>query len=434
LSTHLQVDTARAYHTAQAATIRDWLIVLLLMSAMIFSFVDRLSLSLVVEDIKRDLSIGDTQIGLLSGVAFGMFYATMGVPLGWLADRWSRKGTIILGITVWSLATAGTGFAASFSQLLTARIGIGAGEAGLVPASYSMIHDRFPASSLSRALSVFQVGSMLGAGLALLVGGATYRLFASGAFTLPWMHGYHAWQQTFVALSLPGIGFVIALAGVREPRSAGQPTQATSLRSVLKAQAADYALLFLGMCGGIITLFALLTWVPAILGREFSLPPGEVGSRYGIVLLLVAPLGILLGGWITDTLTERGRDRAHLDMALFAAVAAIPLVMAVAYVASADSLLIVLAALHFALSMPLGSSAALVQLMTPRAVRGRITALYMLVLNVMGLGLGPVLVGALSDRSLAGAHGLRLAVVSVAVPSLATGALLLYFLRRRMRT
>ena len=153
---------------------RDWLLVIVLMLAMIVSIIDRFALSLLVEPIKADLGLSDTDIGLLSGLAFGLFYALIGLPMGILADRWSSKGVIVFGITVWSLATAGCGLAANFVQLMLARIGVGAGEAGLAPASYSIIARTFPPDRLSLAMSVFQMGAVLGSGLAIAIVGAVF--------------------------------------------------------------------------------------------------------------------------------------------------------------------------------------------------------------------------------------------------------------------
>src|SRR5690606_7954851 len=188
--------------------------------------------------------------------AFGLFFAVMGLPLGWLADRWSRKGTIMLGVGMWSVATAACGLAANFPQLLLARIGVGAGEAGLAPASYSIVHDRFPREQLGRAISLFQVGGVLGAGLALLITGYVYRYFTGGGGAdLPLIGGLRPWQQTFLAIATPGLLFLLLIAMIREPErvagpadtaGTGEPRGFAAMVAAVRSRMGLYLPLFVG--------------------------------------------------------------------------------------------------------------------------------------------------------------------------------------------
>ncbi len=151
---------------------RAWATVFVLLAAYAVAFIDRQILTLLVEPIRRDLHINDTQFSLLSGLAFTLFYTVMGIPLGWLADRGSRRKLILVSVLFWSAMTASCGMAKSFGMLFLARIGVGVGEAGLSPAAFSMIADSFPPDKRSRALSLYAMGAVAGVGLALIIGGA----------------------------------------------------------------------------------------------------------------------------------------------------------------------------------------------------------------------------------------------------------------------
>ncbi len=416
----------------------DWLVVALLMSAMIFSFIDRFALSLLVNPIKDDLGVSDAQLGLLHGVAFGLFYAGMGLPLGWLADRWSRKGTIMVGVGVWSAATAACGLAGNYTQLLLARILVGAGEAGLAPASYGIVHDRFPKRSLGRAMSIFQLGSMVGAGVAMYLAGKVYGFFsASGDAGWHWILDLAPWQKTFIVLALPGLLFVPLIAMIREVRPEANVFDGAagnlSLVTALREKPMLYASLFLGMSGVIASSYALLAWMPAILGREYGMSPEVVGTTYGLVVLIASPAGLLAGGWAADYLQTCGSPSPHARIAIFTAAVALPLTLVVGLVSTATGLLAIVAALHLVLALPIGVIPALIQTISPAAVRGQLSALYVLVVNLIGLGLSPTLVGALSSASAGDAVGLRHALVLVSVVLLLLGLPLIVKVERLLR-
>ncbi len=410
---------------------KDWLVVLLLMMSLILSFIDRVGFSLLVDPIKADLGLNDAQMGLLQGVAFGLFFATMGVPAGWLADRWSRKGTIMLGIGLWSIATAASGFASSFFHLLIARIGVGAGEAGLAPASYSIVHDRFPQNQLGRAVGLFQVGSVIGAGSALLITGMVYHYFISSGAQLPLLGGLAPWQSTFLVIAAPGVLFVALTALIREPdihkpQAAAEPP--ISMIGALRQRPLVYAGLFLGMSGVIMTSYALVSWLPAALGREFDWAPEVVGARYGAVVLICSPIGLLAGGWMADRLVRSAVPNAHFRTIAFAALLGLPFALLLAVPTSSLAVLLIVGGLHFAVSFPMGVVPAYLQISTPREARAQVSGLYVLVINVLGLGLGPTLVGALSTAVFNGTNGLRLSIALVVGPAMLLSALMLCFL------
>lgn len=417
------------------ASLADWLVVLVLTGAAIFSFADRFVLSLLIEPIKQNLRLSDVQLGLLHGVAFGLFFAALGLPLGWLADRWSRKGTIAGGIAVWSLATAYCGYATNFAQLMAGRIAVGAGEAALVPASYAIIHDRFSKGRLNLAFAVFQIGGLVGAGLSMFSAGLVYAYFVDGRGAwLPFVAGLQPWQQTFVAAALPGIFFVIVFLLMRETRrlpSAPSPEAAAVAGSSL-ARVGIYALLFIGMAGLITCTYALMSWFPAILARELHWSPQKVGLYYGLTLLVVAPAGVLSGGFIADALHQRGRADSHVIVPLVAACIALPLFLLFSFAGGGTQLVVLAGCLHYVLGLPMGVVPALIQRITPVDQRSRTSAVYVLCCNVLGLGLGPVAIGWFSTLGGGSPNALRTAVSVTALIAAGMAAILLFRLRSAM--
>jgi MFS family permease len=205
-----------SHPTPWPSPLRAWYAVAVLVLAFVFSFIDRIVIALLVEPIKADLGISDFDIGLLQGFAFAIFYALLGIPIGRLSDRISRRGIIATGIAVWSLMTAACGLARSFFGLFLARVGVGVGEATLSPAAYSMISDYFPREKLGRALGVYQSGAMLGAGIAFLVGGAAVQLLSAyDGQVLPVLGPVRMWQLAFFAVGLPGLLIALLMLTVR---------------------------------------------------------------------------------------------------------------------------------------------------------------------------------------------------------------------------
>jgi MFS family permease len=199
-----------------------WSVVAILIFAYTISFVDRQIMALLIQPIKADLQINDTQIGLLHGLAFAVFYTLFGIPIGRMADSKSRKWIIIVGISIWSAMTAACGLAKSFTQLMFARIGVGVGEASLSPSAYSMLSDYFPREKRGRALSMYGTGIFLGSGLAFLLGGkvVAYTMMAE-SFSLPLLGELRPWQMAFMLVALPGILAVMLMGLVKEPLRRG---------------------------------------------------------------------------------------------------------------------------------------------------------------------------------------------------------------------
>jgi len=394
-----------------------WFAVAALMVAYTSSFIDRQILTLLVQPIRADLTITDTQFSLLAGIAFSLFYTVMGVPLARLADRGSRRWIIFWGIVIWSVMTVGCGLANSFWALFAARIGVGVGEAALSPAAYSMISDYFPPRQRARALAVYSMAPYLGAGLALMIGGAVIDAIAqAGAMQLPFVGELAPWQQTFVLVGAPGLLIAALFVIVREPPRHGVTksyVQAGVLKYMWSRKSTFYMLIFafsiFGMAG-----ISYLAWAPAVLIRQHGMAPAEVGFAYGLVLLAAATPGVLVGGWLTDWFANKGRTDAPIRVAILALVASIPFAVAMPLMPSRELAIAALAGFSFFAGVMNSLPATALQAVAPNQLRAQITAIYFLIGNLISLGLGPTVVAAISDNWLGGDQsiGLSLAIVS----------------------
>lgn len=387
----------------------EWYVVVICMLAYIFSFVDRQILALMIEPIKQDLQLSDTQFSLLHGLAFSLFYAFMGIPIALLADRYSRPRIIAIGVAFWSLATAACGLSRNFAQMFLARIGVGVGEAALSPATYSMLSDMFPREKLGRAVGIYSIGSFIGGGMAFLIGGYVIDLLKSvDTVVVPWIGAMRPWQVTFFIVGLPGLLVaLLILLTVRDPqrlglrRDAAGQAQKPTLRDTVRFLGRHRGTFFchyLGFSFYAMVLFALLGWTPAFYIRKFGMSPVEVGYMLGVVVLVANTTGVFCGGWLMDRLAKRGYSDAPLRAGVIGAVGmALP---AVAFT-QVDSLWLsvglLLPAMFFA-SFPMPTSTAAMQILPPNQIRAQVSALFLLISNLIGLGLGTTAVALLTDR------------------------------------
>ncbi len=407
-----QTLTATDQGETTGSLVYPWYIVSLCMLAYIFSFIDRQIISLLIDPIRADLQISDTQFSLLHGLAFAMLYAVAGIPIARLADSRSRPLIISVGIFVWSLATATCGLAKNFIQLFLARMAVGVGEAALSPAAYSMITDSFPKSKLGLALGVYSSGSFLGGGLALIIGGAAIALVEQwGTQTLPLIGLVKPWQMTFFMVGLPGL-LVAALfyLTVKDPERKGVAKGTDAQGNVVDTEfsfgavlryigehKAAFAAHYLGFGFLALSLFALMNWGPAYFLRKYGMPVREVGLYLGMVVLIGNSAGVLASGWITDRLTRSGFHDAPLRAGIIGGLGVvIPAALFSQVTGFAGSLALLAMALFFA-SFPLATSAAALQLMAPNRMRAQVTALFFLSLNILGITGGSTLVALCTD-------------------------------------
>jgi len=388
-----------------------WTALAILALANILSYLDRIVINLLVEPIQRDLAINDTQFGLLQGVAFGLFYTAMALPIGRLVDGGPRKPIIAIGVTVFSLFTLVSGLARSFGQMFVARIGVGAGEASVVPTAYSIISDMFPPEKLGRAMSVFTMTAFVGIGLAYIAGGVA--IAAVAAWDAPGFLGELApWRLTFLLVAAPGLAVALLLMlALKDPeRRGGQGRPKVPLGEVaahLRGQRRALVPVFAGFSMITMSGYASTVWTPALFIRAYDWSAGEIGVAYGALYLLLGPAGALLAGWLCDRMTARGSRDAPLKVAawgylgtgLFGGLA--PLMP------SGELALVVFAPAMLMATMPYPMAGTAIQLITPNRMRGQVSALYMLVINLVGLGAGPLVVGLFNDALFTGPEGVR---------------------------
>ncbi|WP_370311334.1 spinster family MFS transporter [Pseudomonas citronellolis] len=383
----------------------EWYVVSVCMVAYVFSFVDRQILSLMIEPIKADLQISDTQFSLLSGMAFSLFYAFMGIPIACLADRSSRVRIIAAGIAFWSLATAACGLSKNFLQMFLARMGVGVGEAALTPATYSMLSDMFPREKLGRALGLYSMGAFLGGGLAFLVGGYVIDLLRGvPSIELGPLGTVRSWQLTFFIVGLPGllVALLIALS-VRDPRRPAQP-QAQGKAALgdglrfIGLHRRTFACHFIGFSFFAMCQYALLSWTPAMYMRKFGLSPVEAGYILGTILLVLNTAGVFCAGWLIDVLQKRGHHDGALLSAMLGAACMLPPALAAVLVDDLRWSIALLAPAMFFCAFPISTSAAAMQVLTPSHLRAQVSALFLLVSNLVGLGVGTTLVALLTDQ------------------------------------
>ena len=356
-----------------------------------FSYMDRQILAILIEDIKADLLLSDTQLGLLSGLAFAVFYATLGIPVAALADRKNRRNIIAIALALWSGMTALCGLAQNYTQLLLARIGVGVGEAGSSPPSHSMIADMYPANKRAFALSIYSLGVTLGAAAGQMFGGnLTY---------------YFDWRVAFIAIGLPGVvlAVVVRIFAVEPPRTnepgrAGEierPTVRDGFRSIMGNPAAVW--LISGVTLTSLIGYALTSWTPAYLIRSYGLSTLQIGN---IVAPLLAIAGIASGlssGWLANRLADRYGLHAQPLMIAALKTVALPFLL---YFYLAESAWLAIAVYFIAVlfqSCYLGPTFSLIQTLAPMRMRAVWAAITLLVINLIGLGIGPTMVGIISD-------------------------------------
>jgi len=412
----------------------SWYVVAVLMLAYTNSFIDRQILSLLIEPIRADLDISDTQVSLLAGLAFTIFYTLMGVPIARLADQKNRRTIIVIGIGFWSLMTATCGLAKNFGHMFLARIGVGVGEATLSPAAMSIIADYFPREKLARAISIYSMGVYFGAGLALVIGGYVIKLVTqAGDVVLPVIGQVHPWQLTFFLVGLLGIPVILLVLTIREPlrrgvalKGSAEAKTASSIPALvafLKSNRQTVTWHFLAFSFIGIGIAGFLVWTPTFFIRTHGMDAPTIGFIYGLVLFFGGTSGVYAGGFLADWLQQRGREDAILRAAFYSALAIVPFAVATPLVPTPALAIFCLACSSFLMGMPQGLPAAALAVITPNALRAQMTALYFLVGNMIANGFGPTLYALVTDYVFADPAMIRYSMAAVSAVVLPLGAL-----------
>jgi MFS family permease len=384
---------------------QGWYAVGVLIVVYLVALVDRQIMTLLVQPIRRDLGLSDTQLSLLIGLAFAAFYTVLGVPIARLADRRPRRTIIAVGVFFWSLATAACGVAQNYWQLFLARMGVGVGEATLQPSAYSMLADLFPPRQLGRAIGTYASGLFLGGGLALIVGGAVIKaLSGTQVVALPVFGDIYAWQVAFLVVGLPGVLLsIVVMATVKEPprrglsRAADGPAAAGQLGPFMRENARTLTAIFAAFSLGGIAVVGYLAWLPELIRRNYGWDIADIGFVFGLQMAVFGSAGTLFGGWYVDRLTRRGHQDAALRASMLAFVLLVPLVVLPPLMTNATVGVALLAPLMFVIGMQQGYSPMALQLIAPNELRAQVVAVYFLVAQICAIGFGPTVFALVTD-------------------------------------
>ncbi len=399
-----------------------WSVVGILVATAILSYTDRQVLSLVVDPIRGDLGIDDTQISLLLGTSFAVIYGVAGIPLGWLADRVSRRNLILAGLIVWSLATLACGFTRDFGDLFVARLFVGLGEAVLSPAAISLISDYFPPSRRGTAVGLFLTGIAMGIGGAMLIGGAVLRLIESGLVAFG---DLAPWRMLLVLIGAPGLVWSLVILAIREPVRRGSEAVVEDGKAVSWLSIAP---IFLAVALASLVDNAVGAWAPTLLIRDFAADPARIGVLLGLLLMAGFGGGVLIGGMLADRAGAKAGLKGKLSFCLLVALLIVPASLLVASRSFHAALLGV--PVYFALSgMVTATGFSTILDFVPNRSRGLAMAVSFFLNVAIGAGFGPTAV------ALAGAHifgaeaglGAPLALTIACFYGLAALAVLLQF-------
>ena len=375
----------------------------ILLLAYVVAFIDRQVLNLLVEPIRHDTGLSDTQISLLQGLSFAVFVSFGGLPIGRLVDTRRRTGLLAAGIVAWTLCTGAFGIVGSFAGMLAARVGVGVGEATMTPSAYSLIGDYFDDRRLGIAAAVYGMGAFLGSGLALVIGAGVLRLVPAGAVVLPVIGSIHGWQLVFLLLVPIGLVAAAWVWTLREPERRGAGPEAPG-RVEIAAYFRRHGRAIFGVDAaiGFVTMatYGLLAWAPALLGRHYGLPPVEAGWRLGLVIIVACSAGTLGAGYAGDVLRRRGLAAGRLMVLATALAVAIPFAALAPRAATSNGFFALVAPLFFLLAAAIGSGPATLQEITPNRMRGIQHAIAVLASSLIGLGVGPTAVALVTDRVL----------------------------------
>jgi MFS family permease len=404
---------------------RNYVLVMLTL-VYVFNFVDRQLLVILQESIKKELHLSDTQLGLLSGFTFAIFYVTLGIPIARFADKRNRRNTVALSLGLWSIMTACSGLARNYIQLLVARIGVGVGEAGGSPPAHAMISDYFAPEKRSTALSVYSTGIYFGILTGFLLGG--------------YLNQHLGWRTAFFALGIPGVFFsLLFYATVREPRkgatdvNASPANESLSSGAVLKLLYSRKTFVYLALATGlhVFCIYGLLNWAPSFFARLHGMKSSEIGGLLGLIFGIGGALGSFAGGFLTDHFGKKDK-RWYLKIPAYAIIISVPCATGALFLQGTFFSVACLGLCASLQSMYLGPSLAVAHSLVPASMRALTSAILFLVLNLIGLGFGPLVVGMISDllAPALGVESLRWAMSITLIVGIAA-ALLFFVLQKK---
>ncbi len=371
-----------------------------------FNFIDRQILSILIEPIKADLGLSDTAIGLLTGFAFAAFYATLGIPIARFADRTNRRNLIVAALSIWSIFTALSGLAQNFWHMLAARIGVGIGEAGCSPPAHSMIADYYPAEQRATALGIYSLGIPFG---------IMFGLFAGG-----WINEFFGWRAAFFVVGIPGVVLALVVRftlkepprGMAEGRAdtGAQPSVSETLGYLWQKKSFRH----MSFAAGLTAFFGygFVTWAPAFLIRSFDLGTGEVGTWFGLILGIPGGIGIALGGYLADKFGAKD-PKWYLWTTAIALLLIVPVNFIVFNATTATVALIAMIIPVLLGNFYQATTFSQTQGVSELRMRAVAAGILLFIINIIGLGLGPQVVGVVSDllKESYGTESLRYALL-----------------------
>lgn len=381
-----------------------WYVVIFLTLASTLSLIDRQTLALMVGPVKADLGVSDTMMGLLGGLAFTLFYTVLTMPMAWLADTGKRTRIVGWGILFWSAATILCGFAERYWHLFLARMGVGVGEAALQPAAVSLLSDMFDRARLPLAMGIFNAGPFIGIGLANLLGGLLLsHLAGQPVIALPALGAMRSWQAMFVLVGLPGLLLAILTFTIREPIRRGLAFSGKAVVTIRETIAFFTARRqVLGyMFGGYIALsiqsWGLFYWIAELFVRDHGFPRGDFGIWFGLIALTCGTSGSVAGGYLSTRLMRADELDAPMRIVFWSSLVLVPLGVLAPLSGSTTIAFAAFAAAIFMMAVPAGLVGVATQMVVPNEHRGKVVALYFIVVNFVSYALGPLLGGFISD-------------------------------------
>ena len=377
--------------------------VAILTLAQVFAFIDRQIPSMLVEPIKQDFNLSDSQIALLGGAAFSIFYAIMALPIGYAVDRYKRTKVLGTGIFLWSLMTALAGLANSFGKLFGARIGVAVGEAVMAPISVSLVSDSFPENKQGKPMGIITAGVYVGIGITLLGGGFLIDYLTSiGGITLPLIGYLKPWQATFMIVGIPGLVLAIAAFYLKEPKRLEEQTdkQLKDRKNVF-LHLKEHRKTLIPMFGGLIFMalifYSFSFWAPTMMIRTFDISLTEVGFVLGMITIISSITGTIAAGSAVDYLRNKNYSDAPVRAAMIAVILALPPIISLSFVQSELGAWICIAfyLLFISSFAPLGLLA--ISGVSTGNVKGQTAAIHAFLMMAFGLSLGPQLTAFFTD-------------------------------------
>ncbi|MCL6415480.1 MFS transporter [Aestuariirhabdus sp. Z084] len=383
-------------------------VLILLTFVYALNFIDRQILVILQESIKTDMDLSDSQLGLLTGFAFAIFYVSVGIPIARWADIGNRRNIVALAVAVWSGMTALSGLTQNYAQLLLARIGVGVGEAGGSPPAHSIISDYYPPEERGRALSFYSTGVYLGILLGFLVGG--------------WVNQEYGWRMAFFVVGLPGIAIALLVRFTIQEPLRGQADgleqqQPSTFKETLATLWRLRSFRFFSIAAGLtaFTSYGVGNFLPSFLIRSHEFTPMQVGVSLSLIVGIGGAIGTYLGGYLADKLGTHDK-RWYLWISAIMCLLGVPLSLIACF---ADNIVVVLAMFFFSTlfgACYLGPTIAITHGLVSPGMRAMASALLFFILNLVGLGLGPLFVGVVSDAlsPTLGSESLRYAIAITA--------------------